>query len=295
MTTIYEDSEVQIISDKEHAPGKPLITFTDGSSVNLDTYEVVNKGPGEIIIRNRPMWPSMADIIKREERLFPLKHIHIEGGMNNIFIVPSDSGECTASIGGADEFAQECDVSPCGDTLYIRTPKNEKHAYADMSSVWVNGRRRPPELDNDFGYIKVKCKRLNSITLNGWGVGNIISDVPVGTLKVKNKGVSSVDLIRLQNAEIISSGSGNFFVTEMYGDLYGRISGSGDIHILSGCLSHTDVDISGSGNLLVGALIQTAELSHSGSGNMMIAHILGEYTTKKTGNGAIRVLKSGTE
>lgn len=295
MKTIYEDSEVQIISDKEPVPGKPLITFTDGSSVNLDTYEVINKGPGEIIIRNRPMWPPMADIIKREERLFPLKHIHIEGGMNNVFIVPSDSGECTASIGGSDEFIQECDVSPCGDTLYIRTPKNERRTYVNMSSVWVNGHREPPQLDDDFGYIEVKCKHLNSITLDGWGIGNIISNVPVGTLKVKNKGASSIDLIRLQNAEIISSGSGSFSVVEMYGDLYGRISGSGDVHILSGCLSHADVDISGSGNLLVGARIQTAELSHSGSGNMMIAHILGEYTTKKNGNGTIRVLKSGIE
>ena len=295
MKTIYEDNEVKIISNKEPAPDKPLITFTDGSSVNLDTYEVINKGPGEIIIRNKPMWPSMDTIIQKQERLFPIKHIHIEGGMNNVLVVPSDGNECFASIRGADKFAQECDVSQCGDSLYIRTPKNKKRVYVNTKSVWVNGRRKPPKLDDDFGYVEIKCNYLNAITFDGWGVGNIICDVPVNALRVENEGSSCFDIIRLKNAEITSSGSGNVFITELDGSLYGRISGSGDIHILSGYISHADVNIKGSGNLLVSAPIQTAELSHSGSGSMILTQILGEYTIKKTGSGIIRVLKSGTE
>ena len=57
MKKIYEDQEVVVISDKQPTSEGPFFTFSDGSSLNVNTREVINKGSGEIIIRERPMWP----------------------------------------------------------------------------------------------------------------------------------------------------------------------------------------------------------------------------------------------
>ena len=295
MKKIYEDQEVVVISDKQPTSEGPFFTFSDGSSLNVNTREVINKGSGEIIIRERPMWPLMNDIIKEQRRFRPIKNIHIEGGMNNVVILPSDDTGCQVSIGGANVFVQECDISECGDTLYINTPKNEKRMYISNGSVWIDGRREPPKLDDDFGYIEVRCGHLQNLNVDAWGVGNIIVDVHVGTLSARINGGSTIDAMHVVDASVDISGSGNIAVTEMYGDLYGRVSGSGNIDILNGYVTHADVHMSGSGNLIVGALIQTADLSHSGSGNMLLAHVLEAYTARKCGSGMVRIVKSGID
>lgn len=150
-----------------------------------------------------------------------------------------------------------------------------------------------PRLEEDFGYIEIQCNYLYSLCADVYGTGEILSYVPIKTLKANIKGSTSLEILQLRNAEINISGSGSLSVNELMGDLYGRVSGSGNIGILTGVVDHADVAISGSGNLTIGALVKSATLSHSGSGNMMIAHVLDEYTAQGTGSGSIRVLKTG--
>lgn len=162
-----------------------------------------------------------------------------------------------------------------------------------MNSIWVNGKRFPPRLEDDFGYIEVKCSSLYSLCVNGSGSGEIFSQVPIRSLKAQIKGSTSIDAVLLENVELNISGSGSLTADELNGCLHGRISGSGSIDILTGVIDNADVAISGSGSLTIGALVKTAMLSHSGSGDMVVAHVLDGYTAQGTGSGFIRVLKAG--
>ncbi|GEM_PF-3579110 len=294
MNRIFQDQEIIILSNKQIAENNGyIITFTDGSYVDIGTRTITNKGSGEIIIRDLPMWPPMVDILKEQKIFNSIKHLSVSGDMNNIIILPNDGDECFISMGGANDFVQNSSFYQQGDELHIETPESKSNVHINMGSIWVNGKRLPPRLDDDFGYIEIRCNSLYSLYVNGSGSGEIFSQVPIRNLKAKIKGSTSIDAIQLENAELNISGSGSLVTVELNGNLYGRISGSGSIDILTGDIDHADVAISGSGDLTLGALVKTAALSHSGSGNMMIAHVLNEYTAQGSGSGTVRVLKTG--
>ena len=294
MNRVFENQEIIVLSNKEIAENNGrFLTFADGSSVDIITRTVTNRGSGEVIIKDLPLWPPMTDILKKQLTFDTIKHLSVSGDMNNIIILPSEEADCLVSIGGADDFVQNSSIYQQGDNLYIETPESKSNVHINVGSIWVNGKRLPPRLEEDFGYIEIKCNSLYSLYVNGSGSGDIFSQVPIKNLKAKIKGSTSIDAIQLENADLNISGSGSLITYELKGALYGRISGSGSIDILTGVIDNADVAISGSGDLTIGALVKIATLSHSGSGNMMIAHVLDEYTAQGSGSGSIRVLKTG--
>lgn len=294
MNRVFENQEIMVLSNKKFTENNGrFLTFADGSSVDIITRTVTNRGPGEVIIRDLPLWPPMTDILKKQLTFDTIKHLSVSGDMNNIIILPNEAADCLVSIGGADDFVQNSSIYQQSDKLYIETPESKSNIHINMGSIWVNGKRLPPRLEEDFGYIEIKCNSLYSLYVNGTGSGDIYSQVPIKNLKAQIKGSTSIDAIQLENADLSISGSGNLVTDELNGNLYGRVSGSGCIDILTGVIDNADVAISGSGDLTIGALVKIATLSQSGSGNMMIAHVLDEYTAQGSGSGSIRVLKTG--
>ncbi|MDD4415088.1 MAG: DUF2807 domain-containing protein, partial [Oscillospiraceae bacterium] len=294
MIKVFENQEMMVLSNKEFIENDGyVLIFGDGSSVDVPTRTVVNKGLGEIVIKDLPLWPQMTEVLKEQMTFEAIQTLNISGDMNNVIILPNEGSECFVSIGGTDDFAQNTSVYQQGNELHIETPKNNSNIHVNIGSVWINGKRLPPQLEENFGYIEIKCNSLHNIYVNGSGSGEIYSQVPLEYLKVKIQGSTSIDAIKLEKAELNISGSGSLSADELNGYLFGRISGSGSIDILSGLIENVDVAISGSGNLVIGATIKTANLSLSGSGDMMIAHVMNEYTEQKTGSGFIRVLKKG--
>ncbi|MDC9192467.1 hypothetical protein PSL54_18380, partial [Clostridioides difficile] len=127
--------------------------------------------------------------------------------MNNVVILPNEGSECLVSIGGSDDFVENSSVYQRGDELCIETPKSKSNIHIDMGNVWVNGKRLPPRLSEDFGYIEIKCNVLQSLYVNGSSTGNIFSHIPISNLKAKIKGSTSIRAIKLENAELIITGS----------------------------------------------------------------------------------------
>ncbi len=294
MNKIYENQEIMILSNKQVVcdNGRTL-TFTDGSSVDVSSRKIVNKGTGDIVIKDLPLWPCMEEILRDQHAFDGICHLIVNGDMNNIVIVKDDSSHCTVSIGGADEFVQNTSIRQQGDQLFIETPRSKSNVHINMGSIWVNGKRLPPKLDEDFGYIEIKCNSLESLYVKGTGTGDIYSQVSINELQAKINGSTSLDLIYAETVNAEISGSGNISVDHLCGVLYGRVSGSGNINILNGEVDTVDVAISGSGSLLVGATVKKASLILSGSGEMLVAHILDEYIEQKTGSGFIKVLQKG--
>lgn len=294
MNIIFQDQEIMILSNKQFSEkNRYVITFTDGSYVDIDTRTITNKGPGEITIYDLPMWPPMMNIIKEKKVFNSIEHLNVIGDMNNIIILPNDEDECIVSIGGANDFVQNSSFYQEGNHLFIQTPRSKRNVNVTMGSMWVNGKRLSPQLDDDFGYIEIRCNNLYSLCVNGSGSGEIFAQIPIKNLEANIKGSASIHAIQLENAELNISGSGSLVAVELNGDLYGRISGSGNIDILTGDIQHADVEISGSGDLMLGALVKTAALSHYGSGNIIIAHVLNQHTIQSLGSGIVRVLKVG--
>ena len=294
MNKIFENQEIMILSDKPVASNnRRILTFTDGSSVDVASRRIVNKGTGDIVIKDLPLWPEMAEILRDQHTFDGIAHLVVSGDMNNIILVPDDSQYCTVSLGGADEFVQNTSIRQQGDRLYIETPRSDSNIHINMSSIWVNGKRLPPKLGEDFGYIEIKYNSFESLYVNGTGTGDVYSQVPIGELQAKIKGSTSIDAMNVENVNVEISGSGNITVDQLKGNLRGRISGSGSIDILNGEVDDLDVTVSGSGSLLVGATVRTASLILSGSGEMLVAHVLEGYVEQKTGSGFIKVLQKG--
>lgn len=294
MRLIFENEEMAVLSDKEGAQNNVgFITFSDGSSVDIEAHIVENVGPGNILIWDMPMWPTMEKVIREQKVIPSFSHITIRGDMNNIIIRPSEDGDNYFSIGGSEVFSQNCGVSSIDDELYIQTPVIPNNVYVDYSSIWVNGRRLPPQLGEDFGYIEIYCNDIDGLSVNATGQGTIISLVPISHLRISAKGSTSFKLLFLNNAEIDISGSGNLAVSELVGDLYAHVSGSGNIDIPTGLIDHADISISGSGDTTIGALIKSAVLSQSGSGKIIIAQVLDKYKAQNNGSGKIHVMKCG--
>lgn len=294
MEIVYEDAEILIFSNKvRFQTGGGLVVFDDGSYVDISASKIENKGPGDIVIRNLPMWPPLNEIIKEHNVLPPFKNISVHGDKNNLIIRPSEDANNYVSIGGTDTFVQKCNVSLVNDTVYIETPVKEDHVFIDCGAVWVNGKRLPPRHEEDFGFIEIQCGSVDELVVNSNGQGDIICLVPIIDLKANIKGSTSFELLQLNNADVRVSGSGNLFVSEFKGDLCACISGSGGINILTGLINYADVATNGSGDVLIGGTVKSAKLSQSGSGNMMIAHVLEQYTATTCGSGSIRVLSCG--
>ncbi len=294
MDKIYENREVIILSDKSVASDNGrILTFTDGSSVDVVSRRIVDKGAGDIVIKDLPLWPPMAEILQDQRAYDGIAHLVVSGDMNNIVIVPNESESCMISLGGSDKFVRNVSIRQQGDQLYIETPRSESNVHINMGSIWVNGKRLPPKFDEDFGYIEIKCNILESLYVNSTGTGDIYSQVPIGELQAKIKGSTSIDTMQAENINVEISGSGKIRIDQLKGNLRGRISGSGSIDILNGEIDDLDVTVSGSGSLLVGATVRTASLILSGSGEMLIAHIVEEYVEQKTGSGFIKVLRKG--
>jgi hypothetical protein len=186
MNRVFENQEIMILSNKELAENNGyILTFGDGSSVNVITRTVLNKGPGEIIIKDLPLWPQMADVLKKQMAFNNIKHLNVSGDMNNIIILPNEGTECLVYIGGADDFVHNSSIYQQGDELRIETPRSKGNVHISMGSVWVNGKRLPPRLEEDFGFIEIKCNSLYSLYVNGSGSGDIFSQVPIKDLKAK--------------------------------------------------------------------------------------------------------------
>ncbi len=294
MKKVFANKEVMILSDKSVVSNeRGFFTFEDGSFVDVSSRKIVNKGVGEIVIKDLPLWPEMVNILRDQQMFDGVRHLIISGDMNNIVMIPNDAPNCTVSLGGAGEFVQKVSIYQQGDLLYIETPRRESNVHINIGSVWVNGKRVPPKLEEDFGYIEIKCNGFKSLQVNGRGTGNIYSQVPICELRAKIKGSTSIDAVQIENVDVEISGSGNITVDQLNGSLYGRISGSGSIDILNGQVNSIDVAISGSGSLVAGVEAKNASLSLSGSGAIMVAHVLNEYIEQKTGSGLIKVCKKG--
>lgn len=294
MDKIFENQEVMVLSNKVVTSNNGrILTFEDGSSVDIFSRKIINKGAGEIIIKDLPLWPTMTEIVQEQKIFQGVRHLNVSGDMNNIVILPNEGFGCEISLGGSDDFVQNTSIYQQGDLLYIETPRSKSNVHINIGSIWVNGKRLPPQLEEGFGYIEIKCNSLYSIFVHGNGTGDIYLQVPISELKAKIKGSTSIDAIKLETADIDISGSGSLIADELSGWLRGRISGSGSIDILTGEVDNVEVEISGSGDLVMGATIKTATLFLSGSGDMLVAHVLDEYTEQKTGSGSIRVLRKG--
>src|SRR5665647_1020169 len=137
MNSIYENQEIIILSDKtvESDNGR-ILTFTDGSSVDVESHRIVNKGAGDILIKDLPLWPAMAEILRNQRDYDGIAHLIVSGDMNNIVIISNESESCTVSLGGADEFVKKTSIRKQGDQLYIETPRNESNVHINRGSIW---------------------------------------------------------------------------------------------------------------------------------------------------------------
>ena len=68
-----EPIRICLMNKKVAESNEYMLAFMDGSSVNIGTQTVTNKGFGEIIIKDLPMWSLMIDIFEGQQSFEDVK------------------------------------------------------------------------------------------------------------------------------------------------------------------------------------------------------------------------------
>ncbi|WP_026894327.1 GIN domain-containing protein [Clostridiisalibacter paucivorans] len=162
-----------------------------------------------------------------------------------------------------------------------------------IGEVWINGKRRNPDPDPLYGEIIINKSKIETFTTDTNGKGSVYSEVPIEVLDTKISGSFSMDLIEVEEAEVQISGSGDVKIGTLLNDSEFKISGSGKVIIQNGNINKIFANVSGSGD--VGAMISVNEayLDLTGSGSIVIDQVMKFSREKRGGSGSIKVLRRG--
>lgn len=318
MKTVANINGVNVYSDK---PGSisingSRITFADGSSCDVRTKVVNNRGSGSIRIgeddgneagqervMKGPMHFSTTDLRLSNFTANVVVEVWGQSGMEIVMSGPKDALEAIVakpdnsmlSIEGKEVRSGSSDgVSISG--VNVRSARGSSHMSVIGSIV---GRSVVITGDNvvvvsgdisskEIITVTVKVPRGTYIVVDGVDGDVSIGDVD-GSLDVNAKGSAEIRVGRMREATIAVFGATDVCLAEVNGSLTANIMGSGDINVRSGIVTDLRVQIVGSGDFYFGGEADTATLSVMGSGDITVDRVKGRVNKRSMGSGSINV------
>lgn len=162
-----------------------------------------------------------------------------------------------------------------------------------VGEVWINGKRKKPEPDPLFGEIVVYTNNVDILKTDSNGKGSLYSEVPVRLLDSRVSGSFTMDFIEVGEADVQISGSGKVNIGTLLNDSEFAISGSGKVSVQRGALNKIYADVSGSGAIVAIVSVNEAYLSLTGSGSIVIDQVQVFSQEKRGGSGNLKVLRRG--
>ena len=322
--TSFNVNGVNVYSDKKWTNiNGPGVTFEDGSYANVKTGEIVNNGPGYISIGHEPKNPKSGET-KTIEKSFQGLELELNklnaiidikpydgtdikvvakgfasiidnllwshrDGRVTISSKDSDSGNTT--IFGKNSFFGNIFS---GDVVRGNIITGNKimmgHSNVIMSNSIVSSGSKSAGLSLDI-QVPLGCS-VDIIKVDGHvSIGDTL-----GRLLVKIKGRCMVKAGKIAMIKADINGSGELDVESIdhchkfaANDATLKIDGSGDIRIKGGNINELNATISGSGNIKIGAVVQSADLNISGSGDIRVKQVVNKPYKNKSGSGSIKV------
>lgn len=278
------------------------VFFIDGSNANLKGLTILNRGTGDICFDfiDDIMLDSEADTKNTElnEVFDGITSFDISALNGNYKLVRSKDNKTYIHAVGSPAFINKLQMVVNAETLSI---KNEQE----------NGRRDDFGKHNevviffgsDFG---------ENIEAEVNGCGNIIVEVPFkngqstinGSGNITNNdidnfsgninGSGNIKCNKMANAKLNINGSGNIIAKEVKESLKISICGSGNVKLGAGKLDFYKAKIMGSGNINSREIsTRTAKIVIEGSGDVIVGRVIEESFEKHSKNSTIKILARG--
>jgi transcriptional regulator with XRE-family HTH domain len=292
---IFSFADVACYSDKEveKAEGSS-VTFTDGSSAELSSRRIVNKGSGKIFLKT-----SDEKFFTEDSRGFTKKptetKLHNEYGKikNLICVIPGGNCEILKTDGdktevyaeGYPEFIDllEFEYNEEAQSLSIKYDRHKRDKINNEMNKW----------DNSKNIMKIKVafdgEQLENLGLSIDGSGSIKAGVPSEKGEFTINGSGNIDSpVCFNNLRATINGSGNIAFIDA-DELQASINGSGDIDFKN--TKNCGISINGSGDIKFDEAVNCAA-NINGSGDIG-GKSAGILTAKINGSGDIKFHECG--
>ncbi len=298
-----------------------IVTFTDGSTADLERREVINKGTGDIRIvefdeceiyhQNKAV--GNATSFERDLGKFESLSVSSSFGCSVTVHRGGRAGQVTAS--GSALFISMIDAKCNGKilTVTIKSPQGNNRGQKDNKLDIFTGFDRGTALDikingssdidcepdfesmifgiNGSGDIKAASTNRLEASINGSGD---IDMANAGDAVITINGSGDVECGSAKNSRLKINGSGDITVKKPMGDIDIRISGSGDVSCGEGEIDKLTVSVSGSGDLDAAKLtVREAEITVRGASDITIGRIKERSVEKIPKGASLKVLRRG--
>lgn len=290
----YSEKEVDVTNQDS-------VIFKDGSSANLKSLKVVNRGPGDICFDFIDTIPfSNMEINKTElhETFEGITSVKMEINAGDYELVRSKDKKTHVDVTGSPLFIARLKVTKDRELLSVIYENENSNSGAMNQANKVSiafGRDAGENINaqiNGSGKCDIKVPfEKGSISING--SGEITFDTIFNT-ECSINGSGDIKCNKASNSKIMINGSGDFEACEVSGNLKAVINGSGDIHAGTGEIDSFEAKICGSGDIdAENICTRVANIAIEGRGNITIGRVIEESIEKHSKRCSIKVVKRG--
>ncbi|MCL2813882.1 MAG: DUF2807 domain-containing protein [Oscillospiraceae bacterium] len=292
---VFSFADVACYSDKEVEKTEgSAVTFADGSSAELSSRRIVNKGPGKIFLKTSNEssaakdFPSIAK--KPTETKLALEYDKVKNlkcaiPHGNCEISKSDGDKTTIHAEGYPEFIDLLEFEYIEETqaLSVKYDRQKRDKLNNEMNKW----------DSSKNTVKIQIalgeKQLENLGLSVDGSGGIKAGVPSDRGEFAINGSGNIDApVCFKNLRASINGSGNIAFADA-DEFQGSINGSGDMDFKN--TKSCGIAINGSGDIKLNEAINCAA-SINGSGDIT-GKSAGILAAKINGSGDIKFHECG--
>jgi len=312
---VYSDKNVSGIVNSK-------INFSDGSWIDVNTNEVVNKGNGYIKIGNEP--DSNAQETGSIKKSHSANKLEIRKMGAKLNIQPHNSDKIEIEISGPKNMVSKNLIKKIGDTVVIETDESgNSQSINTGGSINVGG----INISQSIGGIKqnlnfsggsnihitqsnvgrnIQVTNINSKSSNTKVKINV--KVPKGayieansltneTIIGDTEGPVNLTLIseayvktgKVTDATLTIKGNGEMRIQEVNGNLSMNITGNGEIKVIKGEASNVNVNVTGNADIIFGGNAKNANINATGNGDIELNYVENRPFINKAGNADIDI------
>lgn len=254
---------VQVIGD--------MIWFADGSTVNMTTLEIINRGPGAILVDGVP-----------SER---------QGG------VPTAAPDITRTLDftGVTSVVATVDAALTireGTDTRVVVSGAPQAVEAFERKVHVSGGQLALPDVGPLADVQVTLPETADVVVRA-GVAPLHIDSRPARVTVTATGAADVTIGRVNDLNVTLTGAGRVRVEHINGDAVLQVRGAGQLDVADGVIANLNVQTSGAGQVRVGGVTDAANLSASGAAQIMVARVRRPPLVAESGVARVNVAQVG--
>jgi hypothetical protein len=293
---------IAVFSDKSGgiSINNSRIVFADGSSCDVRTKSIDNRGPGRIRLGEENA-PEDEERITKGPTRYPTVNLRITDIVANIVVEVWDRADTELTLSGPKKVVEgvRAEVHHALLNLMGQGPTITRDSRSTVSirnmsigSMVASSGNVTVESGDDSNELAVtvslKVPHGANVRLNG-SIGDVRIGDTDGELSVDCSGAGKIRCGSIRAASLEVLGSTKIHISSVNGPLSAKMTGSGKIKVKSGRVTALSVQNTGSGDFDLNGEADTATLSVTGSGNINVARVNSKPVKHCTGSGEINI------